>query len=472
MKAIRLVLLLPALLFVATTSTYAQGTETPKYHRQGFYAGIHTAAAVGESNFCSFGADKFRPGWNAGLNAGYRFTSIWSLEMSASWSQVSLAEQDCCLSHNYILGYDLNRYYDRSIIPEGMKGQYYKDIKSNVFVQRYGIQVNFNVLGLFNRTKRGPWGLDLSPAIYAAGSHASILLKETKAPMAKNTTTWHLGYGGQLFASYAVAKNMHVGFYGAYTQYMGRPIDGLPRVHSTNYTVDAGVKLILTFKSKKSSIPLEEDATTALLADVAHVSPADASENSSKEPLAQQEIAQAPSVQQEEAQKNLVQENSLQASDISESTPHTTVSTESTVAGQEEKAPSSPSRTTSQVAESQATAATVSHEEEYSLDTPYPIICFSFNSIWIESDQLAKIKEIAQALKANSSIRVRVVGWGDEIGGNKANKRVSLQRAEAVKKHLEQHSISSDRIEVVGAGIAPDNLTLGEGRIAIVQVIS
>ena len=470
MKIIRSTLLLPTIL-LATSSTSAQESETKSYDNEGFYIGTHAATAIAESNFCSFGADKFYPGWNAGLNAGYRFTNIWSLELSASWSQVSLAEQNCCLEHNYVLGYDLNRYYDRNIIPEEMIGQYYRNIKSKVFVQRYGLQVNFNVLGLFNRTKRGPWGLNLSPAIYAANTHASILIKETKAPMAKNITTWHLGYGGQLFASYAVAENMHVGVYGTYTQYVGCPIDGLPRVHSTNYTVDAGVKFIVTFNSKKSSSLSEADATTTLIADNTIAHPADTSKEVSQETSSQENSDQSASPQKVAIQETSSKETSTQASESSESTFHTPVSAEITIAEQQDMEPANSSHEKKQTIEVQEATATTSHTEEYSFDTPYPIIHFAFNSIWIEPGQRAKVKEIAQALKEDSSIRIRVIGWGDEVGGNRANKRVSLQRAEAVKRGLEQLNISSDRIEVVGAGIAPDALTLGEGRIAIVQII-
>ena len=465
MKITHLILLFAAIL-VPTISTNAKEPSSQRINREGFYIGTHAAISAAESNFSSFGVNKFHPGWNAGVNAGYQFTSLWSLELSASWSQVSLVEQDCCFSRNYILGYDLNRYYERNVIPEGMIGQYYKNVMSRVFVQRYGLQVNFNVLGLFNRTKRGPWGLELSPVIYAASTHANIFTKTKKAPIAKNITAWHLGYGGQLFASYAVAKNMHVGLYGAYTQYIGSPIDGLPQVHSTNYTADAGVKFVVTFNRKKSTVSPEAEAMP-LIADNAFVSPDNnlefVSQETAPEEVSPQAEASTPDIQVATETTAVEQKN-----------------TDSTTSIQEERKGEIKEEITEKVAEKvaekvvekvQNVPVSASKEEGLSMETPFPIIYFSFNSVWIEPEQRVKIDEIAKTLKADRSVRIRVIGWGDEVGGDNINKRVSFQRAEAVKKRLERHLISGDRIEIVGGGIAPNATTPEEGRIAIVQII-
>ena len=460
MKITRLILLLPAML-LATLSIRSQ--ESGRINNEGFYVGTHAAVAIAESNFSSFGASKFYPGWNAGLNTGYLFTKTWSLELSASWSKVALEEQDCCLSRNYLLGSNLKRYHEQSIIPKDVTTQHYRNFMSQISVQRYGLQVNFNVLGLFKWMDTAPLRLELSPAIYAANTNASILTKASKTPVAKNISAWHLGYGGQLFTSYAITDNVYMGLYGAYTQYVGRPIDGLPRVHSTNYTVDAGVKLVVYFRNKKNTIAPETNATTS---SNAAVSPANSQKPASQAPSSQKVTSQETS-----SQKASSQETSSQKITSKETTPNTQKSTEAAKKGQQEKVSTTPNKNNEQVVEEKESPATTSHKEEFSLETPYPIIYFSFNSIWIEPEQRAKVKEIAKALKSDNTTRIRIIGWGDEVGGNNANKRVSLQRAEAVKKKLEQLYISSDRIETIGAGIAPDGLTLGEGRIAIVQII-
>ena len=439
MKTTRLILLLPALL-LATISVSAGERDSLKFDKERIYVGTHAALTTAESNFSSFGANSFHLGWNMGLNAGYQLTDLWSVELLASWSQVALSEQNCCLARNYILGSDFNRYHPLSVIPEGVNGYHYSNLKSRVFVQRYGLQVNFNILGLFHSTKEGPWGLDVSPAIYAAGTHARIIAKDSKTPIAKNITSWHLGYGGQLFASYAIAENMKVGVYGAYTQYVGRPIDGLPRVHSTNYTVDTGVKFIYSFKKKKTSALQENDM--ALIAGTYAEDVFDNQEDSAYTPVFE-EVAP-------EALDSVSTDTIMVEQQCTDSTTY-----------KEEEAPM----------EAQENLDNTSKEETLSMETPFPIIYFSFNSVWVEPGQRAKIKEIAKALKSDYTGNIRVIGWGDEVGGDNVNKRVSLQRAEAVKKRLGMYHIPAERIEIIGGGIAPNAPTPEEGRIAIIQLI-
>jgi OOP family OmpA-OmpF porin len=98
--------------------------------------------------------------------------------------------------------------------------------------------------------------------------------------------------------------------------------------------------------------------------------------------------------------------------------------------------------------------------------SPFPVIYFSFNSIWIEPSERDKVRQMADMLKADKSIRIRVTGWGDPVGGEAANQRVSLQRAEAVKRVLGQWLIPADRVETAGAGIKHDAASYDEARVA------
>lgn len=98
--------------------------------------------------------------------------------------------------------------------------------------------------------------------------------------------------------------------------------------------------------------------------------------------------------------------------------------------------------------------------------TQFPIIYFSFNSIWIEPSERAKVKEIADMMKSDKSIRIRITGWGDEVGGEDVNSRVSLQRAEAVKRVLGQWLIPAERVETVGGGINRNAASEAEARNA------
>lgn len=216
---------------------------------QGWYVGAQVGMPMSEGNFSSFGVDGFRPGWNVGLHAGYRFTRVWSAELTANWGQQFLAEQDCCYERDYVLGADMKRY--RYGIPTGINTYLYKDLLSRTFVQRYGLQVNFNVLGLFKRTRDCRWRLEFAPTMYAANTNSNLILKADKALVIKDLNKWHFCYGGNGLLSYSLSTNLNLAFYGGFTHLMGRALDGIPELHSTNYIVDAGLKLNYLFSSKK-----------------------------------------------------------------------------------------------------------------------------------------------------------------------------------------------------------------------------
>ena len=408
-----LVLLLT--LSLSVTIVFAQeGKPAQKDSTRGWYVGAQAGMPMAEADFSSFGADKFRPGWTAGIHAGYHFTPVWSLEVSASWGQTFLAAQSCCYERNYFLGADHNRY--RYTIPEGLGGWYYNDLKSHTFVQRYGLQVNMNMLGFFNATKNSRWRFEVSPAVYAAGTSSDLMTKADNTLVADNINNWHLGYGGQAQVSYAVADNMNIGIYGGFTHLSGNPIDGMPELHSTNFIIDAGVKFSFAFGGKKRSC---KSATAAVVPAV--VSPTVSTEQ--PKPVVE-EVITSDTVAVQTVQPEVVKEQPKE------------------------------------VLEDVATPPTVANSIEL------PVIYFSFNSIWIEPSERAKVKEIADMMKADKSIRIRITGWGDEIGGEEANKRVSLQRAEAVKRVLGQWLVPAERIETVGGGIKRDAASEAEARNA------
>jgi hypothetical protein len=79
-----LVILLTLSLSVTIVSAQERN-PAQKDSTRGWYVGAQAGMPMAEADFSSFGADKFRPGWTAGIHAGYRFTPVWSLEASASW---------------------------------------------------------------------------------------------------------------------------------------------------------------------------------------------------------------------------------------------------------------------------------------------------------------------------------------------------------------------------------------------------
>ena len=82
----------------------------------------------------------------------------------------------------------------------------------------------------------------------------------------------------------------------------------------------------------------------------------------------------------------------------------------------------------------------------------FPVIYFSFNRITIRPSEVSKLKSILHILKENPEMKVTVTGWCDTRGSVAVNRRLSRQRAQALKTWLVKRGIAASRISVVGKG--------------------
>ena len=82
----------------------------------------------------------------------------------------------------------------------------------------------------------------------------------------------------------------------------------------------------------------------------------------------------------------------------------------------------------------------------------FPVIYFSFNRITIRPSEVSKLKSILHILKENPEMKVMVTGWCDTRGSVVVNRRISRQRAQALKTWLVKRGIAASRISVVGKG--------------------
>ena len=82
----------------------------------------------------------------------------------------------------------------------------------------------------------------------------------------------------------------------------------------------------------------------------------------------------------------------------------------------------------------------------------FPVIYFSFNRITIRPSEVSKQKSILHILKENPEMKVTVTGWCDTKGSVAVNRRISRQRAQALKTWLVKRGIAASRISVVGKG--------------------
>lgn len=375
----------------------AEVKEDGKTISQGWYVGVEGGMPFGFSTFSSFGHDKTHLGWAAGLYGGYRFNSIFSAELSAKYGEVNMSAQDCCVERNYWLGSDGVRY-NAGVL--GMDSWEYANLKSHVRMGRYGARVNVNLLGLFHKTANSRWDLAVSPHIYAVTTKADIQTIADDAKVMKGSTNWHLGYGADLQVGYQLTSCLKLGIYSGLTRLTGERMDGMPEhLHKNNFVWESGIRLGISFaKAKKKNVAVETTPIKEL--EVPTTEP----EAPMAEPEAQQQVIspKQSTLQQETAEK----------------------------------------------------AATRVGEQEV-VEQPkatFPVVYFAFNSIGIKQGELSKLNGILRTLKENPKMKVTVTGWCDTKGSVAVNKRISRQRAEAVKTWLVKNGIEASRITAIGNG--------------------
>ncbi|MDO9524687.1 MAG: OmpA family protein, partial [Gemmobacter sp.] len=80
-------------------------------------------------------------------------------------------------------------------------------------------------------------------------------------------------------------------------------------------------------------------------------------------------------------------------------------------------------------------------------------ISFDFDSAALRADQKPQLAALCNVMKTADIARYRIVGHTDSSGSAAYNERLSLLRAEEVKRYLSSDcGITADRMEAVGVG--------------------
>ena len=363
---------------------------------KGWYLGVDGGLPFGLSTFSSFGHDKTHMGWAAGIYGGYRFNPIFSAELSARYGEVNLSAQDCCVERNYWLGSD-GMLYNASVL--GMDSWEYAQLKSHVRMAWYGARGHVNLLGLLRNTAHSRWTVAVSPHLYAVTTCADIQTLADNAEVVKGSTRWHLGYGASLQAGYQLTSNLNLGIYSGLTRLSGERMDGMPEhLHKNNFVWESGIRLGISFAKTKKEKLMETS------------------------PMPQQEVLM------QETQQALKQETQ-----------------------QQESAPELNTAKQLQTTDKAETQVAVQGAAE-SAKVTFPAIYFGFNRITIRPSEVSKLKNILCVLKENPEMKVTVTGWCDTRGSVAVNRRISRQRAQALKNWLVKRGIAASRISVVGKG--------------------
>lgn len=82
------------------------------------------------------------------------------------------------------------------------------------------------------------------------------------------------------------------------------------------------------------------------------------------------------------------------------------------------------------------------------------VVSFTLNSAKVDETQMANLDNAVRILKENPDLKVTLKGYADKNTGSATyNKRLSIRRAEAVKKVIvDKYGIDTDRIDVLGVG--------------------
>lgn len=378
-------------------SSRAQTNKAASVGSHQWYVGVQGGVPFGVSTFSSFASDKTHWGLGGGLFVGYRFSRLLSGELVGDYNRLTLGARSCCTDADLWLGSDGNHYYAPVA---NMTGWSYSTLKSCVDAYNVGLRLNVDMLHLLLPSACERFSLLLSPSVGAASTKAHITDRATGDDVSRGSARWHLAAGGAMSVNYNICPQLTAGLYSGLTFMTGKHFDDMPEyLHHQNFVWQSGVRLTFAFGKSKSAKTSSSDALYQH-----NVSP--------QQPLIRDTLT--PMV---------------------DNPKHDTIAA---------VAPESLAVDTTTVGSELVDSAQRSE---------LPIVYFAFNSCKIRPSQMPALHRLARVLKHDSTLKIKVIGWADKRGNAAVNKRMSVQRARAVRQWLMSRGIKASRILINGNGI-------------------
>lgn len=282
-----------------------------------------------------------------------------------------------------------NTYYNVDF-PEG--GSYYKDLYSSVHSWNFGLNAEVNLLNLFRRSDGDRrWAVVLAPGIYLQKFSSTVKNRSNDEQFAdKLDNKVNLGLGGDLAVRYRINHNFDVQLKGGMIWINNQDFDGINSINTTKHNSMVTAQVGLIWKVGNSKGRKKDN------------------------------IMYAPGYlpMWKRATKTVTK------------VVHDTIFIEQKVL---EKSPE------------------VVVCKGFPKDLP--AVYFERGKWKLDTDKYAReLFTIAKTLKENPEVQIDICGYADHTGGEAINKKVTLKRAEALKKFLVKVGIEPERLHTYGLG--------------------
>ena len=79
-------------------------------------------------------------------------------------------------------------------------------------------------------------------------------------------------------------------------------------------------------------------------------------------------------------------------------------------------------------------------------------LMYEFNSVFVTTDYVPRLSKMARVMLERPELRIKLVGYTDNIGSAEVNKRVALQRVQNLMYFFRERGIDAERIELISGG--------------------